>query len=641
MPILKNSSQDAARPKTRRNSYVLPKLPVPPLQETLNMYLKSMRHLVTEEQYRTTEGIVQKFGARGEIGEFLQQQLIKRQEREANWVYQWWLDDMYLRNPVPLTVNSSPGMVFPRQIFRDQNDQLRFAARLIAGILDYKVVIDARALPVDYARGQLAGQPLCMEQYYKLFSSYRLPGHQKDTLAVQKSTVMPEPEHVIVACQNQFFVLDVVINFRRLNETDLFTQLRKIVKMAEDQEEHTAPIGLLTSDSRTEWAEARRVVMRDSTNRDSLDAIERCIFLLCLDSPSGVEQTDINLALQIMHGGDCHKNRANRWYDKTMQFVVGKDGICGLVYEHSPAEGIAVIQCVEHLLCYIKETSKKLVRADSVCELPAPRRLRWKCDSEIQRYLTSAADKLQRLIDNIDLNVYWFKTFGKDFIKKQKMSPDAFIQVGLQLSYYRCHGRLVPTYESASTRRFQEGRVDNIRSATKEAFDFVKAMIDGGPSISDSKKMELLWEAINAQTNYTILAITGMAIDNHLLGLREMAKELQMDLPKLFTDETYLISNHFTLSTSQVPTTTEGFLFYGPVVPDGYGASYNPHLDHIIFCISCFNDCKETSSTMFAKAVEKSFIQMKELCAKYNTKAKQSFMGNITQKVQNGRKLYH
>lgn len=42
-----------------------------------------------------------------------------------------------------------------------------------------------------------------MKQYYGLFSSYRLPGHTQDTLVAQKSSVMPEPEHVIVACCNQ------------------------------------------------------------------------------------------------------------------------------------------------------------------------------------------------------------------------------------------------------------------------------------------------------------------------------------------------------------------------------------------------------------------------------------------------------
>ncbi|XP_072881681.1 choline O-acetyltransferase isoform X1 [Hemitrygon akajei] len=633
----RKANQGSVRPRARRNSYVLPKYPLPPLQDTLDTYLDCVKHMVTEDQYRTTKAIVERFGASGGVGELLQEHLMKRKENKVNWIYDWWLDNMYLCNPIALPVNSSPGMVFPRQNFQDEADQLRFAARLICGILDYKVVLDARALPIDFARGQLAGHALCMEQYYRLFSSYRLPGQQKDTLVDQKSNGMPEMEHVIVACRNQFFVLEVVINFRRLNETDLFTQLRKIVRMAENEEERTAPIGLLTSDDRPKWAEARKVILRDSANRDSLDAIEHCIFLLCLDEPSGVEQTDLSMALQIMHGEGWHKNGANRWYDKTMQLIVGKDGFCGLVYEHSPAEGITVIQCAEHLLCYIKETSRKLVRVDSHCELPSPRRLKWKCGPEIHRYLTSAAERLQRLVENTDLNIYRLRDLGKDFIKKQKMSPDAFIQVGLQLSFYRCHGRLVHTYESASVRCFQDGRVDNIRSASKEALEFAKAMVDGRASITDSKKMELLWAAINAQVNYTVRTITGMGIDNHLLGLQEMAKELQMDIPKLFTDKTYLTSNNFILSTSQVPTTMDGFLFYGPVVPDGYGVAYNPRFDHIIFCISSFNNCKETSSSMFAKSVERSFKEMKDLCVKCNTSAKQSFLGNI---VQNGRKSH-
>lgn len=57
-------------------------------------------------------------------------------------------------------------------------------------------------------------------------------------------------------------MLDVVINFRRLNERDLLTQLGKIVKMADSEEERLPPIGLLTSDGRTEWAESRSVLMR-------------------------------------------------------------------------------------------------------------------------------------------------------------------------------------------------------------------------------------------------------------------------------------------------------------------------------------------------------------------------------------------
>lgn len=46
-------------------------------------------------------------------------------------------------------------------------------------------------------------------------------------------------------------------------------------------------------------------------------------------------------------------------------------------------------------VCRMK-SNKKLVRADSVSELPAPRRLRWKCSPETQGHLASSAEKLQR-----------------------------------------------------------------------------------------------------------------------------------------------------------------------------------------------------------------------------------------------------
>lgn len=52
------------------------------------------------------------------------------------------------------------------------------------------------------------------------------------------------------------------------------------------------------------------------------------------------------------------------------------------------------------------------------------------------------------------------------------------IYINMQILSYRCNRRLVSTYESASIRRFQDGRVDNIRSATREALAFVLSMTD-------------------------------------------------------------------------------------------------------------------------------------------------------------------
>lgn len=42
-----------------------------------------------------------------------------------------------------------------------------------------------------------------------------------------------------------------------------------------------------------------------------------------------------------------------------------------------------------------------------------------------------------RLINDLDVNVFNFKKFGKELPKSHKLSSHSFIQVALQLAYYR------------------------------------------------------------------------------------------------------------------------------------------------------------------------------------------------------------
>lgn len=108
-----------------------------------------------------------------------------------------------------------------------------------------------------------------MEQYYRLFSSYRLPGVDRDKLvdsfdANNNSTI--EPEHIIVISLNQIFVLDVVVNFTRLNEEQLCQQLKRIKRQSEEDQQNTsnsfADVGFLTSLPRNQWALARNELVK-------------------------------------------------------------------------------------------------------------------------------------------------------------------------------------------------------------------------------------------------------------------------------------------------------------------------------------------------------------------------------------------
>jgi len=66
------------------------------------------------------------------------------------------------------------------------------------------------------------------------------------------------------------------------------------------------------------------------------------------------------------------------------------------------------------------------------------------------------------------------------------------------------------------------------------------------------QKLQFFDEAVKKQTEIMVENILGQGIDIHLLGLRELAKDLGEPLPDIFQDEAYRTANHFALSTSQV-----------------------------------------------------------------------------------------
>lgn len=64
-----------------------------------------------------------------------------------------------------------------------------------------------------------------------------------------------------------------------------------------------------------------------------------------------------------------------------------------------------------------------------------------------------------------------------------KVSPDAYIQLALQLAWYKQRGEFTATYETASTRLFKHGRTDVIRTYSSDTREFVKAMVDPNASV--------------------------------------------------------------------------------------------------------------------------------------------------------------
>ncbi|XP_042710172.2 carnitine O-acetyltransferase isoform X2 [Chrysemys picta bellii] len=588
----------------------LPHLPVPPLQQTLDRYLLALQPIISEEEWTHTKGLVDEFRKPGGVGERLQKGLERRARKTENWLSDWWLKTAYLEYRLPVVVHSSPGVVLPKQDFLDQQGQLRFAAKLIEGILDFKTMIDNETLPVEY----LGGKPLCMNQYYQILSSCRIPGQKHDSVVNYAKGKKP-PSHITVVHNFQFFELDVYSSDGSPLTTDqIFIQLEKIWNTS--LQTNKEPIGILTTNHRNSWAKAYNHLIKDKTNKESVRSIEKSIFTVCLDSPIPRVSDDIyksRVAAQMLHGGGSRWNSGNRWFDKTLQFIVAEDGSCGLVYEHAPSEGPPIVALLDHIVEYTKKP--QLVRSPMI-PLPMPKKLRFNITPEIKNDIEKAKQNLNIMVQDLDIKVMVFHHFGKNFPKLEKISPDAFIQMALQLAYYRMYGQVCATYESASLRMFRLGRTDTIRSASVDSLKFVQAMDNPSKQLCKSKnqeKVELLRRATQAHRAYTDMAIKGNAIDRHLLGMKLQAIEDLVSMPELFMDTAYAVAMHFNLSTSQVPAKTDCVMCFGPVVPDGYGVCYNPMDDHINFAMSAYNSCAETNAARLAHYLEKALLDTRLL----------------------------
>lgn len=141
----------------------------------------------------------------------------------------------------------------------------------------------------------------------------------------------------------------------------------------------------------------------------------------------------------------------------------------------------------------------------------------------------------------------------------------------LQLAYFRLHGQVCPTYETASSRFFLHGRTETTRSCSVESTAFVKIFDDA--SVSKVDKLAAFHAAVASHLAYMKKASRGQGVDRHLLGLRCML-EAGEAYPELFSHPTYTESTTFRLSSSNVSPGTYAYGGFGPTAKDGYGVSY-------------------------------------------------------------------
>uniref|UniRef100_A0A671XUV4 carnitine O-palmitoyltransferase n=1 Tax=Sparus aurata TaxID=8175 RepID=A0A671XUV4_SPAAU len=585
---------------------------IPPLFKTDDPLL---RPLMDDERYERMKGLAKDFEKN--LGPRLQWYLKLKSWWASNYVSDWWEEYIYLRGRGPIMVNSNYYAmdflyVFPTSI------QAARAGNAIHAIMLYRRKLDRAQIKPIYLLANKV--PLCSAQWERMFNTTRAPGLETDTLQH-----MNESKHITVFHKGRFFKVWMFYDGRLLLPREIEQQMERILADKSEPLPGEEKLAALTAGERTPWAKARETFFSRGKNKQALDAIEKAAFCVTLDDTeqrydenNPVKSLD-SYAKSLLHG-KCY----DRWFDKSFNLIVFKNGTMGLNAEHSWADAPIIGHLWEHVLAMdpvkLGYSEEGHCHGEPHPNLPGPQRLQWDIPAECQEVIHSSLKVAESLADDVDSHIIPFNDFGKGLIKKCRTSPDAFIQIALQLAHYRDKGKFCLTYEASMTRLFREGRTETVRSCTMETCAFVRSMIRDETT---EERLKLLKQAADKHQNMYRLAMTGQGIDRHLFCLYVVSKYLGED--SAFLKE--VLSEPWRLSTSQTPL-QQLELFdlvkhpeyvssgggFGPVADDGYGVSYIIVGENLInFHISSKHSSPETDSHRFGTNIRQAMMDILDL----------------------------
>lgn len=407
----------------------LPRLPVPSLEETASRYLKSVHPIITPKEYENTKIAVDEFIRPGGIGEELQKKLVERRERSdvQNWLSEWWNFSAYLgyRDPVVPYVSYFYSYKDDKRL----RNPAKRAAAITAAALEFRKEVVTGNLEPEYMRKA----PICMDSYKYMFNCSRIPEKPAD---YAKKYDYDAHKHIVVVRKNQFFKVLHEVDGKQLTGGELEHQFNRIYELANSQK--VPAVGALTSENRDIWTDARAQLIEASPdNLKALEAIESASFVVCLDDTAPVTLEE--RAHQYWHG-----DGQNRFYDKPVQFIVNENGTAGFIGEHSMMDGTPTLRLNDYV-CDLIASDKVTVDASSVrSNLPEPEAIKFTISTEVHEKIDQAQTHFRELMAKHDLKVLQFLGYGKGMIKKFKCSPDAYVQMIIQLAYFKMYVSSLP-----------------------------------------------------------------------------------------------------------------------------------------------------------------------------------------------------
>ncbi|MEN3359317.1 MAG: carnitine O-acetyltransferase [Mycobacteriales bacterium] len=553
--------------RTFDNEDVLPRVPLPTLEASCELFLDWSAPLLTAEQRARTEAAVAGFLTPDSPARTLQAALAGY---DATPGVRSWLDTFwpyrYLGRRDRIALNAN--FFF---LFRDTGEsQLDRAAGLVAAALNYKVRLDQELIAPVVQRGQ----PQSMEQHKYLFGTTRIPGATQDTVRAPYTAAEPGParaRHIVVFVRGNMFRLDVIApNGRPHSPDDLVAGLRAVQAAGARTAPTGTSVGHLTTKARAEWAASREALLAHApANAAALDTVETALFCLCLEDTAPADQ--LAASDLLLHG-----DSGNRWFDKAVSLIVFADGRAGINVEHCTLDGTTILSFVDALLG--TPAAEQSIRSDAVpAGTPAAAPITFALDEELRADVRAAAAAFAAYSAATATTVVSFADFGSTRAKQLRVSPDAFVQCAYQVAHQRAKGHLGATYESIATRHWQHGRTEAMRVVTPELQRFVAAMDD--PDADAASRRAALTAAAERHAARARQCQAGQAPEQHLWELQLIQRRRGAELgvtepPALYDSPGWTVMREDYLSTSSAPSTNITYFGFGSTSQRCIGVGY-------------------------------------------------------------------
>ncbi|KAL8676104.1 MAG: hypothetical protein Q9186_007343 [Xanthomendoza sp. 1 TL-2023] len=536
---------------------VCPKFPLVDLQSALDMYLAMIEPVITQAAFEKTRELARRFlegpgpGLHARLSEGyttlsrkpgqakpmirmpVVAEELTRARPSSSWQHDLHVSGVYLAKRQPIHPYGT--FFFGHPTAHQAHSQPVRAALISVAAYAYKNQLESgQVLPHT-----LNGERLCMSSQDWLFNANRTPCRHTDRMEKH-----PHNDHLIAIRQGHCFKIPLAVSGKSISWLALASAFEDIL----DRILPSKPsVSSLTADERDSWAESRDELKTCSPqNVETLQMIEAAALIVCLDDSSPMGPSDRCNSLLL-------GSPANRWSDKTLQFIVHKNGSSGHVCEHTMLDALSLIQlnaAIQEALAQplviggMQQPEKSCSIQDVSFTLNANLQLR------IQRIEADFAAK-HAPCEVSSLNL---PKLSASTLRHKKIPVKSGIKLVVQLACLMYYGQQHATWETVSLMHFHTGRIDWIQTITPAMNSFCNAAaLDSGPP-DDAAILTLLHEAANTHASLVTRTSRGKGCIGYLEALREIVRNDHGDVPvpDLFQDSTWKMAT--VTSTRKVKT---------------------------------------------------------------------------------------